>query len=86
VTYRIEWRPRARKAFLALDKPVRRRIGEAVDALAADPRPAAAKMITGAHGVLRIRIGDYRVLYTIDEGQLIVLVLDAGHRSEIYGR
>lgn len=86
MTYRIEWRPRARKAFLALDKPVRRRIGEAVDALAADPRPAAAKMITGAHGVLRIRIGDYRVLYTIDEGQLIVLVLDAGHRSEIYGR
>jgi mRNA interferase RelE/StbE len=86
VTYRIEWRPRARKAFLALDKPVRRRIGEAVEALAADPRPAAAKMITGAHGVLRIRVGDYRVLYTIDEGQLIVLVLDAGHRSEIYGR
>jgi mRNA interferase RelE/StbE len=86
VTYRIEWRPRARKAFLALDKPVRRRIGEAVDALAADPRPAAAKMLTGVHGVLRIRVGDYRVLYTIDEGQLIVLVLDAGHRSEIYGR
>ena len=86
MTFRIEWRPRARKAFLALDKPVRRRIGEAVEALAADPRPAAAKMITGAHGVLRIRIGDYRVLYTIDEGQLIVLVLDAGHRSEIYGR
>ena len=86
MTYRIEWRPRARKAFLALDKPVRRRIGEAVDALAADPRPAAAKMITGAHGVLRIRVGDYRVLYTIDEGQLIVLVVNVGHRSEIYGR
>jgi len=86
VTYRIEWRPHARKAFLALDKPVRRRIGEAVEALAADPRPAAAKMITGAHGVLRIRVGDYRVLYTIDEGKLIVLVLDAGHRSEIYRR
>ena len=36
--------------------------------------------------MLRIRVGDYRVLYTIDESQLIVLVLDAGHRSEIYGR
>jgi aspartate aminotransferase-like enzyme len=54
-----------------LDKPVRRRISEAVEALAANPRPGAAKMITGAHGVLRIRVGDYRVLYTIDEGQLI---------------
>ena len=86
MVYRIEWRPRARKAFLALDKPVRRRIGEAVDALAADPRPAGAKMITGAHGVLRIRVGDYRVLYSINEGQLVVLVLDTGHRGEIYGR
>jgi mRNA interferase RelE/StbE len=35
---------------------------------------------------LRIRVGDYRVLYTVDEGKLMVLVLDAGHRSEIYGR
>jgi mRNA interferase RelE/StbE len=86
VTYRIEWRPRARKAFLALDKPVRRRIGEAVGALAADPRPAAAKMITGARGVLRIRVGDYRVLCTVEAGKLVVLVPGAGHRSEIYGR
>jgi mRNA interferase RelE/StbE len=31
-------------------------------------------------------VGDYRVLYTVDEGKLMVLVLDAGHRSEIYGR
>jgi mRNA interferase RelE/StbE len=63
VAYRIEWRPRARKAFLSLDQSVRRRIGSAVDAVAADPRPSGAKMITGAHGVLRIRVGDYRVLY-----------------------
>ena len=75
-----------RKAFLALDKPVRRRIGEAVGALAADPRPAAAKMITGARGVLRIRVGGCRVLCTVDEGKLMVFVLGAGHRSEIYGR
>jgi mRNA interferase RelE/StbE len=43
-------------------------------------------MITGAYGVLRIRTGDYRVPYIIDEGRLVVLVLDAGHRSEICGR
>jgi mRNA interferase RelE/StbE len=86
VVYRIEWRPRARKAFLALDKPVRARLGAAVDALAADPRPDGAKMITGAHGVLRIRAGDYRVLYTIDEGELVVLVIATGHRSHVYDR
>ena len=86
MVYQIEWRPRARKAFLGLDKPVRRRIGAAVDALADDPRPDGAKMITGAHGVLRIRVGDYRVLYSVDEGELVVLVIDAGHRSQIYDR
>jgi mRNA interferase RelE/StbE len=82
--YRIEWRPRARKAFLALDRAVRERVAVAVDGLAADPRPDSAKMITGAHGVLRVRVGDYRVLYTIDEGELVVLIVDAGHCSRIY--
>ena len=39
VTYRTQWRPRAREAFLSLDKPVRRRIGEALDALARGSAP-----------------------------------------------
>jgi mRNA-degrading endonuclease RelE of RelBE toxin-antitoxin system len=60
--YRIEWRPLARKAFLALDKPVRERIGAAVDKLANDPRPSGAKALKGMQGVLqgvlRIRVAD----------------------------
>jgi mRNA interferase RelE/StbE len=86
VAYRIEWRPRARRAFLALDKPVRLRVGDAVEALAWDPRPAGAKAIAGAGGVLRIRVGDYRILYTIDDDELVVLVVAAGHRRNIYQR
>jgi mRNA-degrading endonuclease RelE of RelBE toxin-antitoxin system len=43
-------------------------------------------MITGTHGVLRISARRLPVLYAVDEGKLMVLVLDAGHRSEIYGR
>ena len=35
---------------------------------------------------MRIRVGDYRILYTIDEGKLVVLVVDAGHRRDIYQR
>lgn len=54
--------------------------------LASEPRPDGTKVITGAHGVLRIRVGDYRVLYTIDEGELVVLVIAAGHRGQIYDR
>ena len=83
MAYRIEWRPRARKAFLALDNPVRRRVGDAVEALAQDPRPAGAKAIVGADGVLRIRAGDYRILYTVNDDELVVLVVAAGDRREI---
>jgi len=85
VVYRIEWRPRARKTFLALDKPVRQRIAEAVDKLADDPRPAGVKALTGMPGAFRIRVADsYRVLYTIDDAVLVVLVVEVGHRREVY--
>jgi mRNA interferase RelE/StbE len=46
-------------------------------------RPGA-KAIVGADGVLRVRVGDYRILYTIDDDELLVLVVAAGHRREIY--
>lgn len=43
-------------------------------------------MLTGMHGVLRVRTGDYRILYTVDDDRLIVLVVDTGHRRDIYQR
>jgi mRNA interferase RelE/StbE len=43
-------------------------------------------MLTGAYGVLRVRTGDYRLLYMVDDDQLVVLVVDAGHRRDIYQR
>jgi len=42
-------------------------------------------MLTGMHGVWRIRVAkDYRIVYTLDDDRLVVLVVDAGHRREIY--
>jgi mRNA interferase RelE/StbE len=43
-------------------------------------------MLTGMHGVLRVRTGDNRILYTIDDNRLVILVIDAGHRRDIYER
>jgi mRNA interferase RelE/StbE len=84
--YRIEWRPQARKAFLALDESVRKRVGAAVDKLADDPRPAGVKALKGMPRILRIRVADdFRVLYSIDDRELLVLVVQAGHRSKVYG-
>jgi mRNA interferase RelE/StbE len=84
VPYTIVLLPRARRAYLALDGPVRKRVGEAIDKLAADPRPRGTKPLTGEPGVLRIRVGDYRVLYEIHDDRVLVEVIDVGHRREIY--
>jgi mRNA interferase RelE/StbE len=83
--YALEIAPKALRALRKLDRLVVERIRAATEALRDEPRPAGAKMLTGAHGVWRIRVaGDYRVLYTIDDDRLVVVVVDAGHRRQIY--
>ena len=51
-----------------------------------EPRPPGAKALAGHPGYLRVRIADWRIVYTIDDGRLIVLVLTLGHRGDIYDR
>lgn len=84
MSYAVTLRPAARRSLRQLDKPVQKRIAEALRALADEPRPTGVKALTGAHGFLRIRVGDYRIIYTVDDDKLIILVLDLGHRSAIY--
>jgi len=55
-----------------------------IAALADDPRPAGVKMLQGQHGYYRIRSGDYRVIYMIEDDVLVVLVVKVGHRREVY--
>lgn len=61
------------------------RIGRAIEGLAQQPRPAGAQLLSGSTSpTWRIRVGDYRVLYEIHDDELVVLVVGAGHRREIY--
>lgn len=85
MTLRFEIRldPYARRALDTIDKAPRRRILERIAALADDPRPAGAVMLRGRHGDLRLRVGDYRVIYTVDDAILLVLVIDLGHRRDV---
>jgi len=76
----------ARKDLLALDKPIRERVGQVIGKLGADPRPAGAVTVIGQPGALRVRAGDYRVVYQVDDDRLVVEVLKIGHRSKIYRR
>jgi mRNA interferase RelE/StbE len=83
--YRIELRPAAVRALRKLDPQVRLRIQGAIALLAKDPRPPAARGLQGRPG-LRVRIGDYRILYTVADDVLLVVVITLGHRREIYDR
>jgi len=79
VTYRIELRPAAVRALKKLDPPIRRRIQGAITLLAEEPRPPAARALRGRPG-LRIRVGDYRIIYTVADDVLLIVVVTVGHR------
>ncbi len=56
----------------------------AIDLLARDPRPPKAIQFVGGSGEWRVRTGDYRIIYEIHDGRLIVLVLKVAHRRDVY--
>ena len=64
---------------------MRPRIEGAIALLAIDPRPPAARALQGRPG-LRVRVGDYRIIYTIEDDVLLVVVVTLGHRSDVYKR
>jgi mRNA interferase RelE/StbE len=83
--YALQFAPKAIRSLGKLDRPVAERIMAAAEALRDDPRPAGARMLTGMHGVWRNRVAkDYRIVYMLDDDRLVILVVDAGHRREIY--
>ncbi|MGH3345983.1 MAG: type II toxin-antitoxin system RelE family toxin [Nocardioides sp.] len=83
--YRIELRPAAARALRKLDPQVRHRIQGAIALLALDPRPPGARPLQGRPG-LRVRVGDYRIIYTVDNDVLLVVVVRLGHRRDVYDR
>jgi mRNA interferase RelE/StbE len=83
--YRIELRPATVRALRKLDPPIRRRVQGAIVLLAQNPRPPAARALKGRPG-LRVRVGDYRVIYTIQDEVLLVVVVTLGHRRDVYDR
>ena len=82
--YRIEVTPRAHKDLRALPKKERQRIAEQIDALKTDPRPTGCKKLKGREDFYRIRVGDYRVVYQIEDEVLLILIVRVGDRKEIY--
>lgn len=82
--YEITYAQSALKSLRKLDRAVAHRILQAIDRLTEDPRPPGCKQLKGGAGEMRIRIGDYRVIYDVIDDEVVILVLAIGHRREIY--
>jgi mRNA interferase RelE/StbE len=83
--YNISINQSALKELGKLPKAMAKKAEKAIDALAEEPRPVGVKKLKGAdEDLYRIRVGDFRIIYSIEDEIKIVDVLKIGHRKEIY--
>lgn len=82
-SYRLLIKPSAVKELEAVPAKDRRRLVARLRRLSADPRPPGCEKLSG-HDLFRIRQGDYRVLYSIEDQALVILVIKVGHRGAVY--
>ncbi len=84
--YVVQLTTKAERQLRKIDPSNRRRIQAAVELLSTNPRPPNAKQLVGGGGEWRVRTGEYRVIYEIYDKRLLVLVLQIGHRRDVYGQ
>jgi mRNA interferase RelE/StbE len=84
MAYTVIIENKAQKDFLKLSAPHDTAIQKNIDVLEKEPRPHGMKKLVGTKNGYRIRVGDYRILYTIDDRQKIVTVYRIRHRREVY--
>lgn len=82
--YRVEIARSAEKQLRKIPRPDQKRLGRAMLALADEPFPRGTRKLTGYDDVYRVRIDRYRILYSVSNARLIVLILKIGHRKEVY--
>ena len=78
--------PAALGQLAELPRLDQRRIKESIDRLAADPRPTGVKRLQGLREFLRLRSGNYRIIYTVEDDRRTVLIIKIGHRRDVYRR
>jgi mRNA interferase RelE/StbE len=82
--YAVELKASARKELERLPAKLVQRIFPRLEALATEPRPAGCKKLKGGDNEWRIRVGDYRVVYVIDDAKQLVTVTRIRNRSDVY--
>lgn len=84
--YRIELKPSAERQLAGLQRRDRVRVARKIGSLATNPRLRGVEKLSGADDIWRVRVGDYRIIYTILDDALIVLVVRIGHRRDVNRR
>jgi mRNA interferase RelE/StbE len=82
--YEIQFKSSAAREFRKLIPEIKTRIRESINALKTEPRPIGVKKLAGENDLYRIRVGDYRVIYEIDDTTQILLVTRVRHRRDVY--
>ncbi len=84
MTYEVEITPAAKRQIKKLTKSVQGLIVERLEELAENPRPDGVLKMEGEENLYRVRVGDYRIIYEIQDRVLLIVVVKVGHRSNVY--
>lgn len=84
--YKVIFEEPAQRQLRKLDRATQARLLRSLLKLESNPRVNGSERLTGMEDLYRLRSGDYRILYRIKDDKLFVLVVDVGHRREIYQR
>ena len=84
MSYEVVFKPSAERQLLKLEKQLQKRITGKLIQLQANPRSAGAIKLSGSARTWRVRVGDYRIVYEIDDSAAILFVTIIAHRREVY--
>lgn len=82
--YRIEYLPAALRDLRKLPRQAQLQVAPVIDALAGEPRPSGVVKLHGTDDLYRVRSGDYRIVYRVQDDVLLVVVVTVGNRREVY--
>jgi len=86
VTFKIEVLPSAADELASLPREIQRRLARKIDALADRPQPQGVGMLQGKEKLLRLRVGDYRVIYRLLSERRTIVIVKFGHRGDVSRR
>ena len=83
-TYEVQISRTAERQLARLERATQQRVAAAMLALAENPRPRGCRKLLGYNDVFRIRVGRYRLLYSVSDATVVIVILKVGHRRNVY--